>query len=247
MSDAYGRPHRYFCARPWARGRGEDQDMLRARFFDDDERRREIDRLLESLDAASATPQSVLFPSDATAPSTSPSSACTAMSAQHLASAAWSRWSQLSLVASGAHQRTARRHRRRGALDAMRSSDLMSSSLTMGAASCREPPCRCKYNDKASRSPGGEPAGGAGMAHVQVQPKVGRAAHMRRLDATEAVGSSWKTRQALRLVQAPHRHRRRAGHRRATDAVSGLSRDSDTKKWAATTTKSRPPSRPRAR
>ncbi len=36
------------------------------RFFDDDdERRREIDRLLESLDAASATPQPVLFPRDA--------------------------------------------------------------------------------------------------------------------------------------------------------------------------------------
>ena len=36
-----------------------------SRFFDDDERRREIDRLLESLDAASATPQPVLFPRDA--------------------------------------------------------------------------------------------------------------------------------------------------------------------------------------
>jgi hypothetical protein len=37
-----------------------------ARFFnDDDERRREIDRLLEALDAASATPQPVLFPRDA--------------------------------------------------------------------------------------------------------------------------------------------------------------------------------------
>ena len=35
------------------------------RFFDDDERRREIDRLLQSLDAASATPQPVLFPRDA--------------------------------------------------------------------------------------------------------------------------------------------------------------------------------------
>ena len=36
------------------------------RFFDDDHyRRREIDRLLESLDAASATPQPVLFPRDA--------------------------------------------------------------------------------------------------------------------------------------------------------------------------------------
>ncbi len=35
------------------------------RFFDDDERRREIDRLLESLDASSATPQPVLFPRDA--------------------------------------------------------------------------------------------------------------------------------------------------------------------------------------
>ncbi len=36
------------------------------RFFnDDDERRREIDRTLESLDAASATPQPVLFPCDA--------------------------------------------------------------------------------------------------------------------------------------------------------------------------------------
>ena len=35
-------------------------------FFDDDnQRRREIDRLLESLDAASATPQPVLFPRDA--------------------------------------------------------------------------------------------------------------------------------------------------------------------------------------
>jgi hypothetical protein len=37
-----------------------------SRFFeDDDERRREIDRLLESLDAASATSQPVLFPRDA--------------------------------------------------------------------------------------------------------------------------------------------------------------------------------------
>jgi hypothetical protein len=35
------------------------------RFFDDDERPREIDRLIESLDAASATPQPVLVPSDA--------------------------------------------------------------------------------------------------------------------------------------------------------------------------------------
>ena len=36
------------------------------RFFDDDHhRRREIDRLLESLDAAMATPQPVLFPRDA--------------------------------------------------------------------------------------------------------------------------------------------------------------------------------------
>ena len=35
------------------------------RFFDDDERRREIDRLLEALDAASATPQPVLLPRDA--------------------------------------------------------------------------------------------------------------------------------------------------------------------------------------
>ena len=36
------------------------------RFFDnDDERRREIDRTLESLDAASATPHAVLFPREA--------------------------------------------------------------------------------------------------------------------------------------------------------------------------------------
>jgi len=36
------------------------------RFFnDDDERRREIHRILQSLDAASATPQPVLFPRDA--------------------------------------------------------------------------------------------------------------------------------------------------------------------------------------
>ena len=36
------------------------------RFFDhDDDRRRETDRLLQSLDAASATPQPVLFPRDA--------------------------------------------------------------------------------------------------------------------------------------------------------------------------------------
>jgi hypothetical protein len=35
------------------------------RFFDDDDRRREIDRHLQSLDAASATPQPVLFPRDA--------------------------------------------------------------------------------------------------------------------------------------------------------------------------------------
>jgi hypothetical protein len=35
------------------------------RFFDDDEGRREIDRTLESLDAASATPHPVLFPRDA--------------------------------------------------------------------------------------------------------------------------------------------------------------------------------------
>ena len=36
------------------------------RFFDDDDkRRREIDRLLESLDATSATPSFVLFPRDA--------------------------------------------------------------------------------------------------------------------------------------------------------------------------------------
>ncbi len=38
---------------------------LRRFFDDDDHRRREIDRLLESLDAASATPQLVLFPRDA--------------------------------------------------------------------------------------------------------------------------------------------------------------------------------------
>jgi hypothetical protein len=38
---------------------------LHSYFDDDDERRREIDRLLQSLDAASATPQPVLFPRDA--------------------------------------------------------------------------------------------------------------------------------------------------------------------------------------
>jgi hypothetical protein len=35
------------------------------RFFEDDERRHEIDRLLQSLDATSATPQPALFPRDA--------------------------------------------------------------------------------------------------------------------------------------------------------------------------------------
>ena len=38
---------------------------LRRFFDDDDERQREIDRLLEALDAASVTPQPVLIPRDA--------------------------------------------------------------------------------------------------------------------------------------------------------------------------------------
>ena len=38
---------------------------LHSFFEDDDARRRELDRLLQSLDAASATPQPVLFPRDA--------------------------------------------------------------------------------------------------------------------------------------------------------------------------------------